>query len=308
MNILHIHRKDIHVNAWNAAVTADSSHLPYAYSWYLDAVCAGRWSALVLEDYSAVMPLPWNRKLLGFRQIYRPPLCQQLGVFGAAVDKKMQEEFLKAIPGEYAYLRYPIKKGSGNFGEFPPGLSSFERQNLILDLSRDYENIKANYSKSLRKRLRKAIAEQKVQPSSDLDGLLKFYQQHLKEKAQLTKTHFRQLEALFQVMLSRGWADIYEVLDHQDYRLCMGLFFKTPGRIINVFGASNQQGREQYSMHILLDHLIQVSSGQDLLFDFEGSDIPGVAAFFKSFGAVTEPYLELSLNRLPPGLKQWKMR
>src|ERR1700712_3420862 len=51
----------------------------YAEPFYLDRM-AKQWSALVLGDYDAVMPLPWNRKW-GFRYVYNPAFVPQLGIF-----------------------------------------------------------------------------------------------------------------------------------------------------------------------------------------------------------------------------------
>jgi len=41
-----------------------------------------------------------------------------------------------------------------------------------------------------------------------------------------------------------------------------------------------------------------------MLLDFEGSDIPSLAFFYSSFGAVEERYSAIKLNRLP-GLVKW---
>jgi len=41
---------------------------------------AENWDALVEDDYTAVMPLPWKKKY-SFRYVYQPLNCQQLGIF-----------------------------------------------------------------------------------------------------------------------------------------------------------------------------------------------------------------------------------
>lgn len=299
--IQHIARRDLDTDRWDRTVAADPSALPYAFSWYLDAVCGPHWSGLVAGDYAALMPLPWNRKLLGYYQLYRPVLCQQLGVYGPALSPDLTGAFLQAIPARYRYIHYPFKWNGVQTPSLPADWQLRRRQNLILDLSAGYEALWAGYSKSLRKRLRKAKPDHRVERSQDTGALLSYYRRELGAKAALKPGQYRRLERLFGVLLERDWADIYrlDAPTEGPGTRAMGLFVKTPGRIINVFGASDAEGRDLYSMHVLLDHLIERYAGQDRIFDFEGSDIPGVAVFFRSFGAEEEPYLEIGGNRLP---------
>ena len=56
-------------------------------------------------------------------------------------------------------------------------------------------------------------------------------------------------------------------------------------RCIYLNGCSNNTGKERRGMFILMDHLIQLHRGKKQIFDFEGSNIPGVARFFEGFGA-----------------------
>ena len=51
--------------------------------------------------------------------------------------------------------------------------------------------------------------------------------------------------------------------------------------------------------YFLLHHLIKEFSNQDLIFDFEGSDIHSIQFFFKKFGAIEQPYTFVKWNRLP---------
>jgi hypothetical protein len=41
------------------------------------------WHGIVIDDYAAVMALPWKRKLR-IRYGYTPPFMQQLGIVGEA--------------------------------------------------------------------------------------------------------------------------------------------------------------------------------------------------------------------------------
>ncbi len=51
--------------------------------------------------------------------------------------------------------------------------------------------------------------------------------------------------------------------------------------------------------HTLLNEVLKEFSERDLLFDFEGSDLPGVKEFYEYFGPVNQPYFHYHFNYLP---------
>jgi len=65
-------------------------------------------------------------------------------------------------------------------------------------------------------------------------------------------------------------------------------------------------GRQTEANHALLDHLIREFAGKPLILDFEGSDLPGIAHFYRNFGASDQPYFFYRLNRLPWPLRLFK--
>jgi rRNA processing protein Gar1 len=56
----------------------------------------------------------------------------------------------------------------------------------------------------------------------------------------------------------------------------------------------------------LYDKLIEEFSQSSLVLDFEGSDIPGIADFYKSMGPVNQPYFFVKYNELPKLIKKFK--
>jgi hypothetical protein len=45
--------------------------------------------------------------------------------------------------------------------------------------------------------------------------------------------------------------------------------------------------------------ILKEFSGRNLLFDFEGSDLPGVKEFYECFGPIDQPYFHYHFNDLP---------
>ena len=307
MKIRYLKNHEIDRSRWDNAVRQSTSGLPYAYSWYLDALLGQKWDGLAADDYDLVMPLPWNRKLFGIPQVFQPVFCQQLGVFGAE-EKNALPDFLAAIPKRFRYVLLSLANESTNWETWPVDGVFREKENLILPLNKPFDQLEAGFSKSLRKRIRRAGQQLDWSPAQDASQLILFYQKHLQDKVPLSPKMQVRLRALFSLLLEKDKADIYQVKDGHGHICCQGLFIRTDRRIINLFGASDQVGRELYAMHFLLYKVLEKYAGQIELFDFEGSEIPGVAAFFKSFGAQSAPFLEYKRDQLPSLLSRIRER
>jgi len=301
MIIHYLRHQQIDLQRWDAAIDRAPNGLPYAYSWYLDAVTAGSWDALVTPEYAAVMPLPWNRRLLGLRQCYQPIFSQQLGVFGAGIDEETVQRFLLALPSAFRLVRLHLNEG--NRCKLP-GIALSERTNLVLDLNRPYAQIRKNYSKGLRSCLKRAASRHRAEELSDPGPALAFFRTQLGGRLRLRDRHYTRLHRLLGEALARDQGRLIGVYDAEGHLTAATFFLLSHRRVINLLSASSPAGRDRYSMHYLLDRQIQQHAGQPLLFDFEGSQIEGVARFFKSFGSERRAYFRYVRNELPPPLSR----
>jgi hypothetical protein len=68
------------------------------------------------------------------------------------------------------------------------------------------------------------------------------------------------------------------------------LWLKDHRRITYLFPVANKKGKDLDAPTFILNNMILEHQGTDLLLDFEGSMIPGVARFYRSFGAQIETY------------------
>ena len=69
MSIRRLKRDEINSEKWNKTIKLAYNSMPYGYTWYLDAV-SKQWEALVFDDYQAVLPLPFIKKM-GLKQEIR---------------------------------------------------------------------------------------------------------------------------------------------------------------------------------------------------------------------------------------------
>ena len=88
--------------------------------------------------------------------------------------------------------------------------------------------------------------------------------------------------------------------------LSIALLLKDNKRIYNLMNTTTMDGRNLKANHFLIDEIIREFSGTNLLFDFEGSDLPGVKEFYQNFGPINQPYFHYHFNSLPFPLNLFK--
>ena len=305
VKIRYLPHTKIDKTAWNKAVDTAANGQIYAYSWYLDCM-AENWDALICENYAYIMPLPWNGKWAGVRQIYQPPFTQQLGVFGKEKPSaEIIRLFLEAIPSSFRYVRLQMNEANRDIAA--PKFSVQSKRNMLLDLSQDYETIYKNYRSSLRRRIRKAesaleFAVDKVTPQE----LVQIYKTELNDKIGYTEEDYERAERLMQLSAQQEKSSIYSV-HFSDGRFAAGLYApRSHGRIVQLFGPSSAEGKAVYAFHFLLHSIFKKYAGQNLIFDFEGSEIPPVYEFFRGFRPDETSYPVIVKDDFPLWIKAAK--
>ena len=146
MKIKHLKHAEIDVEKWDNCISQASNSLVYAESWYLNVV-SPNWEALVGGDYEYVMPLPKKRKF-GVPFLVQPPLAQQLGLFSKKdINEEILQKFIRKIP----YLNYHL-----NLNEQNECKNASAQPNYVLDLNRDFEDLRADFSKNTKRNVEKA--------------------------------------------------------------------------------------------------------------------------------------------------------
>lgn len=287
----YIARENIDEDKYNACIKNAENGLVYAYSWYLDAVC-DNWDALVYMDYKAVMPLP-NKKKFGLSYIYLPPWAQQLGIFFTeALSPETQRMFFKKIPRKFVFLEMMLNSKN----VMPKGAN--ERDNYLLPLHKTHEKLWQNFSDGRKHAIKKALKNDLViHAVSTSDGLDLLLGLEPSTPYRFPEGHIRTLKQLAKALLDKNSAVIYHI--YGDKELLGGaLIAKDVHRLTYLFSVLGHSGRKKEAMSFLLDTLIMKHENSGHIFDFEGSMVPGIAAFFRSFGAVREPYYHLRKYRI----------
>lgn len=253
----------------------------YVFSWYLDIV-AENWDLLVLDNYEAVMPLPWKSKYF-IKYIYPPAWTQQLGVFSKNnIDGVLIQEFIAAIPKKFR--KVTIQFNSGNDVRF---LKTAKRINYILPLNKTFKEIYKGLNTNRKRDIKKALLKNnRIDKEINFNEFLDFYLNEYKNY-QLNKNQIFIIKSLLNS--NNRSVHIWGIRDNKKL-IAILVWLKDENRITYLLPVANNKAKSRGLPTLIIFELIKEFSNSDYMIDFEGSMIKGVANFYKGFGVEKETY------------------
>ena len=145
-----------------------------------------------------------------------------------------------------------------------------------------------DYNKGRKHALNKGIKQNICLESVQFDELLLLAKTHY-QYPELKEKDFQNLAKLVLTLSEKSKVSIIGVYE-QEQLIGGSVFVIHNHRITYLFSAMHPKGKQQQVPTLLIDHLIKSYADTARIFDFEGSMIPSIASFFKSFGAQKETY------------------
>lgn len=300
-HLQYLLQHEIDKKKWDICIDNAEHGLVYGYSFYLDAM-AKHWDAIVLNDYEAVLPLAYNKKY-GIYYLYQPPFTAALGVFGKNITAGLLNKFLTAVPEKFKY--WDIYLNQGNYFQLP-AFQPYERMNYVLQLNASYDTIFSRFKTSTQRNIKKfeqlkGIIKKNI-PVKDVVALAK---QQIQSFAKHTNTDFENVTNVYHLLHKEGKAITYGAYSNGQL-VASAAFFYSHQRAFYILVGNHPDGKTVGASHSLINAFIKDHAGQNLLLDFEGSDIHSLAFYYSSFGATEEKYCGIKLNRLPKLIKLLK--
>ncbi len=279
-----------------------------ARSWYLDIVCPG-WCALVEGEYEKVFPLPFFSRA-GIKYSMQPYFTQQLGLFYRSLcSETVLQNFLDHIPAEFKYININLNTSNHISSECKVA----EMTNLELDLISDYAKIALSYQNNLQRNLKKATGSkltvaQNLRPEEVIDL---FRMNKGLELKHLNDKQYALIQRIAYESIHRGTGEIWGAYDEYNQLVAGILWVRSHAKAIFLFSAVSPEGKKLNAMPWLIDTFIRENAGKPITLDFEGSNDPGLARFYSSFGAKKVVYQQFMHNSLPMplrvALKIWRI-
>ncbi|GEM50885.1 hypothetical protein [Empedobacter brevis] len=274
--IKRISRKKLDVDKYTECLSKSVNYRIYAEVWYLDTLVENNWDCYVLNDYEAIMPLPFVKKF-GIKFITQPIYCQQLGVFhqknlSKEIFKKFEKKLHRNLVRAYSF-------NEENTEMFEP--KGKLKVNYILDLNQSYEKIFNNYSSNRRKELRRTSRMELI--INEINNLKNF--QTLKNAYAYINIHKLEdkYSLIFEYLINREQLKIYDIYTKEKVLLGSQAILFSKNRIICFSFARNKKEEKHNTSAYILDHIIKKNNNTSLIFDFEGSMIPSIGKFMEGY-------------------------
>jgi hypothetical protein len=238
--------------------------------------------------------------------LYQPFFTQQLGVFSVLkTDPQLVFEFLKAIPAHFRFADIALNKGN----DVATGDFELKRNlNYELELGKSYSELASAYAENTRRNLKKATRfNLHITDGVEPPELIWLFRGNMGQSIPNLKTvHYDLLKKVMDRSLTTGDAEIYGVRADLGSLLAGAFFLKSYNSFIFLFSATNPESKGKGAMFRIVDQFIRKHAGSGITLDFEGSNIPSLARFYKGFGSEEFSYLRIKRNKLPGIVKFFK--
>lgn len=276
---------------------ACANSLIYAHADYLDFMCPG-WCALIDDDHQYFMPVPLKRKF-GIAYAYQPLLIEQLGIFSSqSISNEITKLFLDRVVRMCSSVSLYLNYANPVAGARP-------RANFVIDLNAPFDAIQKRFKKNV---VKKPLTLSLKFEESTPDELFSAYRKiTLPKVPHLNEQILSQFELLCAVLFNANKAFVRKVVSPAGQTQAIGIFLSDGRRIYKLMSATGHEGRSSHANVLMIYEVIREYAGKNLLFDFCGSEVPGVQSFIlEKFHAVNQPYYHFEYDGLSHTQKMGK--
>ncbi|MBP6977790.1 MAG: GNAT family N-acetyltransferase [Bacteroidales bacterium] len=295
--IQYITNRNIDKTKWDSCIQNSFNGMIYGYSWFLDLV-SEEWDALVEDDYQRIFPLTWRKKA-GIYYLHQPFFTQQLGIFSKSpLEETTVSQFLDSIPDRFRLIEISLNSFNAVSA---PAYSVRKHLNHELSLTEDYDQLAKGYSENTRRSIRKALNQKLTcHCETSPDEVIRLFRRNRGRSVHTLKDKdYSKLRRLVYTCIHKGKARIWGAYSPEN-QLCAGIIFLfSHDRAIFLFSGLDSYGREHGAMPFLIDAFIKEHAHSYLTLDFEGSNDPDLARFYRSFGSREVTYPFITRYRLP---------
>jgi len=290
----------------------EQNSLPLFFEpWWLDIVCgSNNWDAVIDEDkgqnLTGIFPF-FKNKIKGLPVLSNPPLSPYLGVHliypdnqesitsKHSFEKRVIGNLIAGIPRNVLYMNFsfhPLFKNSYPF--YWAGFKQSTRYTYILNNIKEYDQLFAKFSNTLKRQIKKAEKEFKVITTDSTADLYRFLKKTLSRQEQNIPFDHLFLEKVYKGLEKRTQGKILSAVDEEgNVQASILLAWDQDTAYCLVLGQNDTSDKHNAIKLLLWDSIKEASIFTDS-YNFEGSMIENVERVFRSFGGDRIPYFNIS--------------
>jgi hypothetical protein len=314
----------IQPSEWDAFVAASPQGMIYSSYDYI-SVMAGDWHAVVISSGNtihAVLPFGQRRKA-GITYCLQPIFAHYWGVMFRPIEGNIARTYeqrkhwlkllIDALPKEIQLFSYNF---SPQF-DYPlpffwKGYKLTPRYTCQIDLSRTEEVLWSNLAENNRRDVRKAQkAGITIEEACEPETVIRIFRNA--KEADINPIANQDYEALKKVVAhfnTLGQSHTLIAKSDQGEPIAGIIFFRWGKMTVYFFGSTEPAHKASGAMSLIIwEAMRRAQAAGSTIFDFEGSMIEPVERFFRGFGAIPIPYLNISRDSLPGPvrlLRKWR--
>ena len=292
------------------ALCAEEKDIPvFLQDWWLDIVCGGDWDVLFYERKGAIiaaMPLYIPCENV----VTMPHYTRAMGIWVAAGSDdtkytsrlEIRQSICRSFIDELSKYRSFLQYFQEDFTDWLPfywsGYSQTTRYTYIIQNIKDLNRVESDMSQQIRRNIKSAKTEKiLVQHSMTTKELLQAQAQSFQRQNIKNKQSDTVLRRLIDVSRERGQGDIFGGYDEAGNLHAAAFIVWHDGTAYYIAGGGDPELRQSGAHSLVMWEAIRFVSQFADQFDFNGSMLPGVEHFFRSFGAKQTPYFTISRGK-----------
>jgi hypothetical protein len=302
---------------WDDFVDKSPQGCIFCRSWWLKAVCPDEFEILTLRKSGRIiagMPLPISRRFYN-RIISMPMLTQTLGVllepptsakYEARLSKEMEmvTALIEAMPG-FSYFSARFHYTFTNWLPFYwAGFNQTTRYTYVIEDLTNQKELHDNLSPQIRNKIRKAEAQGvSIVESDDIDILIEMNKKTFARQGLPFPFPRELIQRIDKECSLRDARRIFLAKDSSGSIHSALLVVFDKKSMYNLMQGGDPALRSSGANPLAMWRSIQFAREVTAKYDFEGSMIPNVEPFFRSFGAVQLPYFSITKDN-----RSWPVR
>jgi hypothetical protein len=284
----------------------------YSKPFWMDAVCGeDNWDVLLYEKGDEIVgALPYYvKKKFGLSYITQPKLTQTNGVWikypeGQTHRSRLafEKEILTGIIDKLEQLPICFYRQSfqPSFTNWLPfywkGYSQTTRYTYRIEDLKNYQEVYNNFSKVVRKNIRKAEPLAKIYESDDIEKLYSLIVKTFERQGLSPSNSLPFIKRLDNACKINNARKIFFAEDENGNLHCGSYIVYDENCVYQLMSGTDPEYRQMEFKTLLIIKALKFASEEKKVFDFEGSMIEGIEEFFRKFGATQTPYF--SINKI----------